>query len=102
MADRVALARCKPTQFKYNVKVEEACQFLGSMRDAPSDMLVPYFIRVCRIIEDIDRVFEYSNPQGVADMDDAQLEVTVKYLEREVAEFRESLPPEVCSNSELT
>lgn len=97
----VATAHRKPTHFKFDRKVGHISQVLSSMQAAPSDALLLHHVRVRKLTEEVDRVFDTNNINTDAVLDATYIDTMVKDFERQYAQIRDSAPAEAWDNSSM-
>ena len=94
----IATAHRKPTHFKYDRRMDQACQFLANAREIPSDVhLLPYHVQVRKLAEDVDRVFGNLDQGGIS-LDARYIETMVKDFERQYEQLRLSMPQQSWDN----
>ena len=94
----IATAHRKPTHFKYDRRIDQACQFLANAQDRPSDVyLLPYHVQIRKLAEDVDRVFGNLDQGGIS-LDASYIETMVKDFERQYEQLRLVIPPQSWSN----
>lgn len=94
----------KPTLFKYNKQVEEVVNLLEHISNDPSDLILPYFVRLQIIFEDVHRVFRYDNPEcrESEPMDPIRIHEMVQRFKRELKEVKDAFPEDVRNNCKPT
>ncbi|CAK7218335.1 hypothetical protein SCUCBS95973_003449 [Sporothrix curviconia] len=97
----IATAHRKPTHFKYDRRMDQACQFLANAREIPSDThLLPYHVQIRKLSEDVDRVFGNLDQGGIA-LDARYIETMVKDFERQYEQLRLSMTQQSWDNAAL-
>jgi len=80
---------------KYTDYVEQCVQTLVEANDAQTDRLLPYFIRVQRLCEEINTTFDYDGHQQLPALDAIRIEMLIKSFSRQLKQFGETFPTEV-------
>ncbi|EFW99108.1 c6 zinc finger domain containing protein [Grosmannia clavigera kw1407] len=102
MSASVAIARRKPTHFKFDDRVDRVSQILATSREVPSDVhLLLHHVNIRKLTEDVHRVFNISNPNDNAIMDEKYIDTMVKDFERQYACIRDSMSSEAWDNASL-
>ncbi|CAK7198134.1 hypothetical protein SEUCBS139899_000792 [Sporothrix eucalyptigena] len=97
----IATAHRKPTHFKYDRRMDQACQFLANAREIPSDTnLLPYHVQIRKLSEDVDRIFGNLDQGGIT-LDARYIETMVKDFERQYEQLRLSMTPQSWDNAAL-
>ncbi|EPE10741.1 c6 transcription factor [Ophiostoma piceae UAMH 11346] len=97
----IATAHRKPTHFKYDRRMDQACQFLANAQDRSSDLfLLPYHVQIRKLAEDVDRVFGNLDQGGIS-LDASYIETMVKDFERQYEQLRLAIPAQSWSNAAL-
>lgn len=96
----MSIAMRKPTLFKYNKQVEEVATLLEQLTNDPSDLILPHFIRLQVIFEDVHRIFRYDSPESreTEPMDEVRIYEMVQRFKRELKEVKDSFPEDAKSN----
>lgn len=89
----------KPTHLLHSRRIEEAAKMIASLEQTASDTLIPHLIRLQRFAEDVQRTFDYNDPDGLDEMDGLKLRATVTMLDRQLSQVLEAMPLEVRQNS---
>ncbi len=85
----------KPNNLKYTDYVGTCCQALSDAMETPSDYLLPYFIRLQRIADEINTNFDYGGYQELPALDAVRTETLLKTFRKQLKQFEESLPSDV-------
>lgn len=81
---------------KYSNYTEECCQFLATARQAGSDALIPYFIRMQKIADDINQTFNYDGHQEITPLvDTTKAEILIKTFRQQLAQLKRTFSAEV-------
>jgi hypothetical protein len=83
---------------KYTDYIDTCCQALSDARETPSDHLLPYFIRLQRLAEEISTTFDYGGYQQLPPLDAIRTEMLVKTFRKQLNQFEESFPSDVRQN----
>jgi hypothetical protein len=67
---------------------------------AETDYLLLYFIRLQRLAEEIDYVFDYSSTLTSPPLDTLRIEILMKAFEQQLNQFELTFPQHVWNNSE--
>jgi hypothetical protein len=87
---------------KYTDYVGECCQVFTERAEVPGDLILTYFIRLQRLMEDVDSTFDYDDNQNLPTMDASRIEILVKTFNRQLVQIKESFTPEAWNNSAIT
>ncbi|EHA47322.1 hypothetical protein MGG_04141 [Pyricularia oryzae 70-15] len=91
----------KPTHLLHSRRIEEAAKMIASLEQTASDTLIPHLIRLQRFAEDVQRTFDYNDPDGLDEMDGLKLRATVTMLDRQLSQVLEAMPLEVRQNTHI-
>jgi hypothetical protein len=80
---------------KYTSYTEECCQVLAAAQDAESDTLIPYFIELQKLADDINQTFDYDGHQDLTPLDPVRVELLVKMFKKRLSQLEKGFPPEV-------
>lgn len=95
----IALAMRKPTHFKYSSNIVDCCRLLACIPQAVSDKLLPCFVQLQKLAEEIDQLFQYSNEETLQNMDCIQIDAAMRIFREKIDHVVRQFPPEVKSNS---
>ncbi|TLD24376.1 hypothetical protein PspLS_06783 [Pyricularia sp. CBS 133598] len=91
----------KPTHLLHSRRIEEAAKMIASLEQTANDTLIPHLIRLQRFAEDVQRTFDYNDPDGLDEMDGLKLRATVTMLDRQLSQVLEEMPLEVRQNTDI-
>lgn len=94
----MSVAFRKPNNLKYTDYIDTCCQALSDAMETPSDYLLPYFIRLQRLAEEINITFDYGGYQQLPALDAIRTEMLVKTFRKQLKQSEESFPPDVWHN----
>jgi len=80
---------------KYTSYTEDCCQFLAAAQNAESDTLIPYFIELQKLADDVNQTFDYDGHQDLTPLDPARVEMLVKMFKKRLGQLEKEFPPEV-------
>lgn len=95
----IALAMRKPTHFKYSSNIAECCRLLTCISQAVSDKLLPCFVQLQKLAEEIDQLFQYSNEETLQNLDYIQINATMRNFRSKIDQLVQQFPPEAKENS---
>lgn len=95
----IALAMRKPTHFKYSSNIADCCRLLACIPQTASDKLLPCFVQLQKLAEEIDQLFQYSNEETLQKMDHIQINATMRNFGEKIDQVLQQFPPEVNTNS---
>jgi hypothetical protein len=98
----LASAFRKPGHLKYTDYVGECCTTLAEGNESPGDRLIPHFIRLQRLKEDVNVTFDYDDHEDLPPMDAPRIEGLVKSFNKQLAQLQETIPPEAWNNTALS
>jgi hypothetical protein len=79
---------------KYTRYTKECCQFLSSREEAESDALIPHFIQMQKLADDVNRTFDYDGHQELGALDSRRVEMLVKTFREQLARLEKTFPAE--------
>lgn len=88
----------KPNNLKYNDYIEECYWALIEANATPSDCLLPYFVRLQRLAEEVNTTFEYDEYQQPPALDTFRTSTLVKTFCKQLRNFEDTFPSEVWNN----
>jgi hypothetical protein len=94
----LSVAFRKPNNLKYTDYIDTCCQALSDAKETPSDYLLPYFIRLQRLAEEISTTFDYGGYQQLPALDAIRTEMLVKTFRKQLKQFEESFPSDAWHN----
>lgn len=89
----------KPTHFKYSSNTAECCRLLTCIPQAASDKLLPCFVQLQKLVEEIDQLFQYSNEEALRNMDYVQINATMRNFRGKLDQLVQQFAPETKANS---
>ena len=96
----MALDLRKPTSLKYSDYVRECAQVLDQFGDAETDCLLPHFVGIQKLADDINHAFDYNSAMQQSQLDATRVEVISKAFEKRLDQLSLSFPPSVWNNSQ--
>ncbi|KFZ20552.1 hypothetical protein V501_00059 [Pseudogymnoascus sp. VKM F-4519 (FW-2642)] len=91
----------KPNDLRYNDYVEDCYQTLIEANATPSDFLLPYFVRLQRLAEEVNTTFEYDAYEQPPALDTFRTNTLVKTFCKRLRNFEDSFPSEVWNNAAI-
>jgi hypothetical protein len=82
----------KQSPLMYSQYLEDCALSLCEDKRAPSDPTLIHYVRLLRISSDVYTTFDHGGQDNVHEMNDDKVRSLVKVLERQLAEWRSSLP----------
>lgn len=89
----------KPTHFKYSSNIAECCRLLTCIPQAASDNLLPCFVQLQKLVEEIDQLFQYSNEEALRNMDYVQINATMRNFRGKLDQLVQQFAPGTKANS---
>lgn len=89
----------KPTHFKYSNNIAECCRLLAYASQAVSDKLLPCFVQLQKLAEEIDQIFQYSNEGALQNMDYIQINATMRNFKGKLDQLVQHFSPQAKANS---
>jgi len=86
---------------KYTSYAEECCQDFAAAQEFESDALIPYFIRLQKLADDINQTFDYDGHQDLASLDPVRVEMLVKTFRQQLTQIEKTFPAEVWKHGKL-
>ncbi|CAG8974655.1 hypothetical protein HYALB_00010751 [Hymenoscyphus albidus] len=93
------LRRASPIPLNYYG--EECCQILSQVSVTETDYLIPYFIRLQKIADDINRTFDYDNHVSLPELDAPRIEILIKGFEEQFKQIEASFTEEIWRNRSI-
>ena len=78
--------------------MEECCKVMGHSTDAETDFFIPYFIRLQKFADDINRSFDYDETLGLPELDTTRIEVIIKGFNDQLSTIEATFPSEIWNN----
>jgi len=85
---------------RYTDYIEQCCKDLSAARENETDLLIPYFIRIQRLADDVNLTFDYDDNQQLPEMDKIRIESHLKSFNRHIGEAEQTFPPEIWNNGD--
>lgn len=85
----------KPNSIKYTSYTEECCRFLTIAKEVETDALIPYFIQMQKLADDINQTFDYDGHQELASLEPARVETLVKAFRNSLTQLETTFTVEV-------
>ncbi|KAL6889991.1 hypothetical protein GGI43DRAFT_416166 [Trichoderma evansii] len=95
----IALAMRKPTHSKYSSDIAECCTLLTHVSQAVSDEMLPCFVQLQKLAEEIDQFYQYSHEETLQNMDYIQINATIKNFGGKIDHIVQHFSPEAKANS---
>ena len=95
---RICLGLRKPSNLKYNEYIEECSQALGHAGNADSDYLIPYFVRIQQLSEEISVAFDYSTTNPHRNMDSNNFETLGLSFRQQLSHIEGTFPSKAWQN----
>jgi len=102
LSSSVCLGLRKPSSLRYSDYVAECSQTLADAQDAESDYLLPYFIKLQRLAEEVNHAFDYDSQNELPLLDAVRIELLAKAFAQQLSHFEASFPAEVWNNAIIT
>lgn len=83
---------------KYCDYMETCAQSLVQAAVAETDSLLPYFIRLQRLAEEIEHAFDYGQNEKLPPLDTLRIELLLKSFEQQLSQFEVTFPQHVWNN----
>ncbi|CAG8948861.1 hypothetical protein HYFRA_00001984 [Hymenoscyphus fraxineus] len=90
------LRRASPISLNYYG--EECCQILSQVSATETDYLIPHFIRLQKIADDINKTFDYDNHVSLPELDAPRIEILIKGFEEQFKQIEASFTEEIRRN----
>lgn len=84
---------------KHTQHVKTCTQTIADAAVAESDHLIPYFIRIRQISEEVNQAFNYDSNAHLPQLDSVRTEILGRAFEQQLDYIEASFPPEVWDNS---
>lgn len=79
--------------------IEECCQIFSTAQETETDGLIPCFIRIQQLTEDINKAFGYDGDHGhLSFVESTRIEFLLKNFEQKLYQMKTDFPPEVWDN----
>ncbi len=101
IVDRIGSGPEKTNLLKHTENMENLSVLLPDLSRAPADSIMPYLIRLQKLIDDVsDFISQYDDKrQVIQDMDTARIKTMVNLFERELRRYSSSLPSHLATDS---
>jgi hypothetical protein len=100
----LSLAFGEHSHLRYTEYVERCCQELAEAGDVPSDSLLPFFIHLQRLVDDVKSAFDLDNyhriPGGPLDAF-SRVGMFLETLKKRLAQFESFIPAYAWNNGTL-
>jgi hypothetical protein len=83
---------------KYSDYIGDCAQTLAQVALAEADHLLPYFIRMQRIVEEAKNAFDYDGEVKMQQNDSIRIEMLARSYEQELQQIQETCPSEIWKN----
>ncbi|KAJ9148976.1 hypothetical protein NKR23_g4613 [Pleurostoma richardsiae] len=92
----VSIAMRRPVLFRFNKQAEDCSHLLSILTNEPSDLLLPYFVRLQRLSEDVYKIFHYGDCEAwtAETMDEVRIYAMVQTFLNELNQLKAAMPPE--------
>lgn len=92
----------KPNNLKYTDFMEECAQSLAEAGQVETDRLLPFFIQLQRLAEEVNETFDYSSIKESTPTDAIRISVLAKSFDQQLEHIESSFTPEAWTNAQLT
>lgn len=89
----------KPTHFKYSSDIAECCTLLTHVSQAVSDGILPCFVQLQKLAEEIDQLYQYSHEETLQNMDYIQINATIRNFRGKIDHIVQHFSPQAKANS---
>jgi len=90
----------KPTNLPHSPYISGCGELLAGIGAAASDALLPYYVHLQRLQEDINQTFKYDRADRKAELDVEKIETLCDKFEQQLEQMRSAPSPEVWNNGE--
>jgi hypothetical protein len=88
----------RPNLLVYNEYVEECCRVLAGAGYTETDYLIPHFIHLQRVAEEVSQAFDYDKAFQYPQLDPARVGRLSKGFQQQLEQLGQTFPPEVWDN----
>ncbi|KUJ19994.1 uncharacterized protein LY89DRAFT_716459 [Mollisia scopiformis] len=88
----------KPNNMKYSSYMEECAQALSQSGQAETDRLLPYFIQLQRLSQEVSETFDYAANFELPPLDAGRISVLSKAFEQQLNQIESSISSEAWNN----
>jgi hypothetical protein len=81
--------------------METCAQSLVGVASAETDYLLPYYIRLQRLADEVDQAFDYSQNFKLPQLDAMRIEILLKVFEQQLSQIELTFPPNIWNNGEV-
>lgn len=86
---------------KYVPYMEECAQSLAQSGYAENDRLIPYFVQIQRICEEVGEAFDYAANFDLPPIDAVRIGVLAKSFEQQLNQIETAFTPEAWDNGKV-
>ncbi len=81
--------------------METCTQSLAQADNAETDYLLPYYIRLQRLAEEVDHAFDYSQRFKPPQLDAMRIEILLKAFEQQLNQIELTFPKNIWNSGEI-
>ncbi|KIW26095.1 uncharacterized protein PV07_09222 [Cladophialophora immunda] len=101
LSSSICLAMRKPSSLAHSPHINSCGELLAGIGAAASDALLPIYVHLQRLQEDINQAFKYDRSDQEGERDPEKIETLCNRFEQQLEQSRSALPPEVWNNAKL-
>ncbi|KAF4624390.1 hypothetical protein G7Y89_g13783 [Cudoniella acicularis] len=91
----------KPANITYNEYMSDCCEALSQAADAETDHLIPYFIKLQRLVEEVNHAFNYNTNLQLSELETVRIEILLKAFEDQLKSFETTFPAKLWDNTAI-
>jgi hypothetical protein len=82
----------------YTQYLEDCAKSLAADPQHPSDITYIHMIRSLRLAEETTHTFDHGSKEKISELSDEKIQILVRTLDRQIEDWRESIPADVFNN----
>jgi len=83
---------------RYTDYITQCAQELASTKEHDTDVLIPYFIKIQRLSDDVNLTFDYDDNLQLPELDTIRIESHLNSFNRRISEVEQKFPHELWNN----
>ncbi|KAH8682922.1 hypothetical protein BGZ60DRAFT_398964 [Tricladium varicosporioides] len=102
LASATCMGLRKPCQVKYNEYTDACSKALTDTSEYESDQLIPYYLRLQKLLQDVNEAFDYGQLQQLPELDAVRIEILLKAFNEQLSQCEKDFPPHIWDNSAIS
>ncbi|KIX97615.1 uncharacterized protein Z520_06393 [Fonsecaea multimorphosa CBS 102226] len=101
LSSSICFAMRKPNNLPHSPYISGCSELLAGIGAAASDALLPSYVHLQRLQEDINQAFKYDSPDRQDELNVEKIEILCNKFEQQLEQLRSALPFNVWNNAKL-